>query len=141
VWRVGYPRNNQIFISVRTEINRNSICFDCVSVCFAKPQKYFSVCFVVLNRYQNNRNKQNFFETNQKIPPKTLSNRVSSKQLIFFRFELKQTKTQSVWSFFGLFRESNNFFPFCFTLFRCFRPVSKQLKQTEFMLWGIWYIF
>jgi hypothetical protein len=35
------PRNNQIFFSVRTETNPNSICFDCFSVCFAKPKNIF----------------------------------------------------------------------------------------------------
>jgi hypothetical protein len=34
-----------IFFSVRTETNRNSICFGCVSVCFAKPKNIFSVLF------------------------------------------------------------------------------------------------
>ncbi len=39
--RVGCPRNNQIFFSVRTETNRNSICFGCFSVCFAKQKNIF----------------------------------------------------------------------------------------------------
>jgi hypothetical protein len=55
--QLGCPRNNQIFFSVRTETNRNSICFGCFSVCFAKPTNFFSVCFGVSDRYRNNRNK------------------------------------------------------------------------------------
>jgi hypothetical protein len=35
------PRNKQKFISVRTETNRNSICFGSFSVCFAKPITMF----------------------------------------------------------------------------------------------------
>ncbi len=50
--------------SVRTETNRNKICFGCVSVCFVKPKKNL-VCFGVSNLYRNNRNKQNCFETNR----------------------------------------------------------------------------
>jgi hypothetical protein len=38
---LGCPRNNQIFFSVRTETNRNSICFGCFSVYFAKPKNIF----------------------------------------------------------------------------------------------------
>jgi hypothetical protein len=35
-----------IFFSVRTETNRNSICFGCFSVCFfAKPKHFFSGLF------------------------------------------------------------------------------------------------
>ncbi len=59
--KLGCPRNNQIFFSVRTETNRNSICFSCFSVSFAKPKIFFfrfvSVCFGVSDQYQNNRNK------------------------------------------------------------------------------------
>jgi hypothetical protein len=72
---VGCPRNNQIFFSVRTETNRNSICFGRFSVCFAKPQKhvfrFVSVCFGVSDRY---RNKQNFLETNGNKPKKSQNN-------------------------------------------------------------------
>ncbi len=55
------------FFSVWTETNRNSICFGCFSVCFlAKPnQKFFFrfvlVCFVVSDRYWNNKNEQNLW--------------------------------------------------------------------------------
>ncbi len=50
------------FFSVRTETNRNSICFGCFSVCFfGKPKKHFSVCFDVSDQYQNNQNKQNLW--------------------------------------------------------------------------------
>jgi hypothetical protein len=35
-FELGCPRNKQFFVSVRTETNRNSICFGSVSVFFAK---------------------------------------------------------------------------------------------------------
>jgi hypothetical protein len=38
---VGCPQNKQNKISVRTETNRNSTCFGCFLVCFAKPIHYF----------------------------------------------------------------------------------------------------
>ncbi len=92
---LGCPRNNQIFFSVRTKTNRNSICFGCFSVCFAKPKNIFSVCLCVSDRYRNNRNKQNFVETNRKNLQRTFSIRGSSKSLIFFSVRT-ETKTQSV---------------------------------------------
>jgi hypothetical protein len=71
---VGCPRNKKNFFSVRTEINRNSFCFGCFSVSFAKPKNIFSVCFGLSDRYQNNRNKQNFLETNRTKPKKSPKN-------------------------------------------------------------------
>jgi hypothetical protein len=38
---VGCPRNERKKISVRTETNRNKICFAFVSVCFVKPKIFF----------------------------------------------------------------------------------------------------
>ncbi len=35
---LGCPRNKQKYFSVRTETNRNKICFAFVSVCFVKPK-------------------------------------------------------------------------------------------------------
>jgi hypothetical protein len=94
---LGCPRNNQFFVSVQTEKKRNSICFGCFSVCFAKPKNFFPVCFGVLERYRNNQKpKQTELLRNKpKKSQKTLSFGVSSKQL-FFWFEPKQTETQSV---------------------------------------------
>jgi hypothetical protein len=43
-------RKVNFFFSVRTETNRNSICFGC-----------FSICFSVSDCYRNNRNKQNLW--------------------------------------------------------------------------------
>ncbi len=79
-------------------------------------------------------------ETNQKNHQKTFSNRGSSKLLTFFsRFELKQTKNQSVsvdfW--FAFLQNQKIFFTVCFGLFPCFGPVLKQPKQTELIVWGI----
>jgi hypothetical protein len=98
--RVSSKQSN--FFSVQTETNRNSICFGCFSVCFAKPKNIFSVCFSVSDRYRNKRNKRNFVETKQSIPKQTKQSLKNvfykgfSKQLIFFsRFEPKQTETQS----------------------------------------------
>jgi hypothetical protein len=46
---LGGPQNREFFFSVRTETNRNSICFGCFSVCFfTKPTNFFSVCFCLL---------------------------------------------------------------------------------------------
>jgi hypothetical protein len=81
-FRTRVSSNNQIFYSVRTETNWNSICFGCFSVCFAKPKNIISVCFGlfrfvlvcfgVSDQYRNNRNKQNFLETNRNKPKKNL---------------------------------------------------------------------
>jgi hypothetical protein len=59
--------------------------------------------------------------------------RVSSKQSnFFFRFEPKQTETQSVSVVFRFVsRNQKTFFSDCFGLFRCFGSVSKQPKQTQ----------
>ena len=38
--RVGCPRNEKNNFSVRTETNRNKICFAFVSVCFVKPKTF-----------------------------------------------------------------------------------------------------
>ncbi len=47
-----------------------------------------------------------------------------------FRFEPKQTETQSVSVVFRFVLQNQK--TFFFGLFRCFRPLSKQPKQTEF---------
>ncbi len=38
---LGCPRNEKKNVSVRTETNRNKICFAFVSVCFVKPKQIF----------------------------------------------------------------------------------------------------
>ncbi len=125
------------FFSVRTETNRNPICFGCFSVCFAKPKNIFFGLFWfvgVSDRYQNNRNKHNFVKTNRKISKKTFYIRGVLETVNFFsRFKPKQTENQSVSVVFPFFfAKPNNFF---FGLFRCFgplsKPLSKQPKQTE----------
>ncbi len=62
---LGCPRNKQKLISVRTETNRNKICFAFVSW-NQKPK--VSVCFGVSNLNRNNRNKHNCFVTNRNNP-------------------------------------------------------------------------
>ncbi len=120
------------FFSVRTETNQTQS----VSVVFlAKQKNIFLDCFSVSDLYRNNRNKQNFVKTNRNKPkksPKTFSIRGSSKQLIFF---LGLNRNKPKLNLFRLFfrQTPKNLFG----LFRCFRPVSKQQKQTELMVWGI----
>ncbi len=65
----------------------------------------------------------------------TVRTRVFSKQSNFFWFEPKQTETQSVWLFFGLFRETKKHFFRFVSVFRAgIEPTetNKTLsKQTE----------
>jgi hypothetical protein len=129
---VGCPRNNHIFFSVRTETNRNSICFGCFSVCFAKPKTFFSVCFGVSYRYRNNRNKQNFLETNRKNLLKPFSIRGSSKPLILF-LGLKnrnKPKLNLFQLFFGLlFTKPKNFFFGLFWFVSMFRTGTETNRN------------
>jgi hypothetical protein len=67
----GVLETIKFFFSVRTETNRNSICFGCFSVCFAEPKNIFSVCFGVSDRY---RNKHNCVDTNRNNPKKSPKN-------------------------------------------------------------------
>ncbi len=86
--KLGCPRNNQIFFSVRTETNRNSICFGCFSVCFAKPKLTFFrfvLCFGPVSK--------------------------QTKQTKLCRYKLKQTEKISKKRFIlGDPRNSKNFF-------------------------------
>jgi hypothetical protein len=50
---IGCPRNNQFLFLVRTETNRNSICFSCFSVCFAKQTNFSSQNKQILVRETN----------------------------------------------------------------------------------------
>jgi hypothetical protein len=101
---------------------------------FREINKNFLLCFGVSDRYGNNRNKQNFFETNRKNLHKKCS-LLECPRNNFFQFESKHTETQSVPIVFqDFFRETPQNF---FGLFQCFGPVLKQPKQTELMVWGI----
>jgi hypothetical protein len=109
---LGCPRNNQIFFRFEpkwTETQSVSVVFRFVS---RNQTNFFSVCFGVSDRYRNNRNKP---KQTEKISKKQISIRVSSKQLIFFRFELKQTETQPVSVVFLFFSwNQTKFFSVCF---------------------------
>jgi hypothetical protein len=73
---LGCPRNDQNFFSVQTETNRNSICFGCFSVCFAKPKKKFFGLFrcfghrTGIETTETNRTFSKQTETNWKNPKK-----------------------------------------------------------------------
>jgi hypothetical protein len=76
---IGCPRNDQNFVSVQTETNRNSICFGCFSVCFAKPKKNFfglfrfvSVFRTGIETTETNRTFRNKPKQTEKIPKNAL---------------------------------------------------------------------
>ncbi len=133
---VGCPRNNQICFSLRTETNRNSICFGCFSVCFTNPKNIFLGLFRCFGPVLKQPKQTEFSWNKPKKSPKNFLYLAVLETVNFFsRFKPKQTKTQSVSIVF--------LFPFCETkkffcgLFRCFGPVSKQPKETDLMVWGI----
>ncbi len=104
------------FFSVRTETNRNSICFGCFSVCFAKPKNSFFGLFrfvlvfrIGIETTETNRTLSEQTKTNQKISKKrSLWGSRNSK--FFSRFEPKQTETQSVLVVIRFFCENQKFF-------------------------------
>ena len=67
---LGCPRNKQKKISVRTESNRNKICFAFVSVCFVKQKtkifRFVSVFRTYIETTETNRTVSKQTETNQK---------------------------------------------------------------------------
>ncbi len=69
--RVGCPRNEKKIFSVRTETNRNKICFAFVSVCFVKPQIFFfwfvSVIRTFIETTETNRTVSKRTETIQNL--------------------------------------------------------------------------
>jgi hypothetical protein len=95
---------------------------------FRETKNYFFrfvlVCFVVSDRYRNNRNKQNFLKTNRNKPKKSPKKLGVLETVNFF---LGSNRNKPKLNLFRLF----------FSLFWCFGPVSKQPKQTELMVWGI----
>jgi hypothetical protein len=54
------------FFLVRTETNRNSICFGCFSVCFAKPKKKFSGLFRCFGPVSKQPKQTEFFQNKPK---------------------------------------------------------------------------
>jgi hypothetical protein len=72
--RVSLKQSNFLF-SVRAETNRNSICFGCFSVCFAKPKNiFFSVCLGLFRCFElvTKQPKQTEFSRNK--PKKSQKN-------------------------------------------------------------------
>jgi hypothetical protein len=58
---LGCPQNKQFFFQFEPKLNLFRLFFGL----FHETKKtFFSVCFNVSDRYRNNRNKQNFLETN-----------------------------------------------------------------------------
>ncbi len=109
--------------SVRTETNRNSICFGCFSVSFAKTKQIFFglfQCFGPVSKQP---------KQTEKFSEKQISIRVSSKQLIYFSVRTETNRNSICFGCFSLcFAKTKQIF---FGLFRCFGTVSKQPKQTK----------
>ncbi len=99
----------------RTETQSVSVVFRFFGLFRETKQIFFRfvlVCFGVSVLYRNNRNK---LKQTEKISKKQISIRVSSKQLIYFWFKLKQTETQPV---LVVFRETKQKFVRFVTVFR-----------------------
>ncbi len=125
--RVGCPRNNPIFFSVRIETNRNSICFGRFSVYFVKQKTFFSVCFGLFR----------CFGPVSKQPKQTeiCPNKPKKSPKFFFSVRTETNRNSNCFGCFSIcfFAKPKKFFG----LFQGFGPVSKQPKQTELMVWGI----
>jgi hypothetical protein len=67
-FELGCPRNKQMFFSVRTKTNRNSICFGSFSVCFAKPITIFFGLFWYVSVF---RTRFETTETNRSVSKQT----------------------------------------------------------------------
>ncbi len=94
--RVGCPRNTQIFFSVLTETNCNSICFGCFLVCFAKLKTIFFGLFWCFGPVSKQPKQTEFCRNKPKKSPKNVLYWGSSKPLIFFLgSNRKKTKTHS----------------------------------------------
>ncbi len=135
--RVSSKQSNFFFGSNRNKPKLNL--FRLFFGLFRETKKHFffrfvSVCFGVSVRYRNNRNKQNFLETNRNKPKKSSKNvlysKGSSKPLIFFLdLNRNKPKLNLFWLFFGLlFRETKKFF---FGLFRFVSMFRSGIETTE----------
>jgi hypothetical protein len=132
-----------IFFSVPTETNRNSICFACFSVCFAKPKNIFFGLFrfvsVFRTSIETTKTNRIFSKQTKKISKKVLYEGVLETVIFFFSIRTETNRNSIFFGCFSVcfFAKPRNFFSVCFGLFQCFGPVSKQQKQTELMVWGI----
>jgi hypothetical protein len=144
--RVSSKQSNFFFGSNRNKPKLNL--FRLFFGLFRETKKHFfrfvSVCFGVSDRYRNNRNKQNFLETNRNKPKnlqKTFSIRGSSKSLNFFLGSNRnKPKLNLFLLFFGLlFLETKFFFSVCFDVLDRYRNNrnkqnfwSRELKRLIF---------
>ncbi len=96
--------------------------FGCFSVCFAKPNKFFLVCFGLFRFVSVFRTSIKTTETNRENLQKTNLYQGVLETINFFRFEPKQTETQPFSVVFGFVffvkpNKKQNFFRFV-SLFR-----------------------
>jgi hypothetical protein len=114
--------------SVRTETNRNSICFGCFSVCSQKSKNFFSVFRISIETTETNRI---FSKQTEKISKKRSLFRGPRNRNFFSRFEPKQTETRSVSAVVFRFAFSQNpkkYFSVCF-------DVSDRYRKKQ----NLWY--
>jgi hypothetical protein len=96
---------------------------------FRETQKNFRFVSMFWTGIETTKTNRTFLKQTKKNLQKTLSIRLSSKQLLFFGLNQNKPKLNLFWMFIGLCHENKkkNFAV-------CFGPVSKQPKQTE-----LWY--
>jgi hypothetical protein len=116
--RLGCPRNEIKIFSVRTETNRNKICFGCVSVCFVKPKTKIFGLF-------------RCFEPISKQPKQTELFRIKPKQT---ETSLNFLKNAKIWSLSNLFGWSSV----------CFGSIIiwNNWKQSSSLIWcdSAWFV-
>ncbi len=95
---LGCPRNNQIFFRFRPKQTKTQSVLVVFRFVSQNQKTFFSVCFGFSDRYQNNRNKQNFVETNRKNLQKLFSN--------VFRIAFSRNQKNFFSRFVSMFRTS-----------------------------------
>jgi hypothetical protein len=137
-YKVGYPRNSQFFWfePKQTETQSVLVVFRFIS----QNQKFFFLglfrCFGPVSK-QPKKNRT-FSKQTEKISKKR-SLLGCPRNNYFFSVWTKTNRNSICFGCFSVcFEKPTKFF---LGFYRCFGPVSKQPKQTEFMVWEIWLIF
>jgi hypothetical protein len=113
LYRVSSKQSN--LFSVRTETNRNSICFGCFSVCFEKPNKFFFGLFRFVPVFRSGIETTETNRNKPKTSPKNKSLLGYPRNNYFFLVRTETNRNSTCFGCFSVcfFRETKqNFFRF-----------------------------